>query len=128
MGLSRSGLAQLSGTELLDSLSSLVMTYPALTLAILVGLFASAVGLYALRRFKRPMGTRFLESVAGLDEVAVLLHPNPDPDAMATGVAVASLVEQAGTSRRCSTPDRSAIRRTGRFTTCSNSTSSRSTT
>jgi len=97
MGLSRSGLAQLSRSELVDSLISLVMAYPAVALALLVGAFASVVGVYALRRFKRPMGTRFLEAVAGLDEVAVLLHPNPDPDAMATGVAVATLAEQAGT-------------------------------
>ncbi|WP_336021961.1 DHH family phosphoesterase [Halobellus salinisoli] len=96
MGLSRSGLAQVSGPELVDSISSLILAHPALALALVVGLFASAVGLYAIRRFKRPMGTRFLEAVAGLDEIAVLLHPNPDPDAMATGVALASLAEQAG--------------------------------
>ncbi|WP_144901918.1 DHH family phosphoesterase [Halobellus captivus] len=98
MGLSRSGFGQVSGQELFDSVFSLIRAYPALTLATLVGLFAILVGLYAFQRYNRPMGARFLEAVAGLDEVAVLLHPNPDPDAMATGVAVAALAEQAGAS------------------------------
>ncbi|SEG26960.1 nanoRNase/pAp phosphatase, hydrolyzes c-di-AMP and oligoRNAs [Halobellus limi] len=97
MGSARSGVAQSLPPELLDRLRSLVMAYPAVAATIVVALLATAIGLYVLRRFERPMGTRFLENLKELDEVAVLLHPNPDPDAMATGIGVASLARQVGT-------------------------------
>jgi nanoRNase/pAp phosphatase (c-di-AMP/oligoRNAs hydrolase) len=88
------------GSELLARAQSLLLEYPAVAAMILVGLFAAAVGIYALRRFQRPTGTRFRDRLAELDEVAVLLHPNPDPDAMATGIGVASLAEQVDTDAR----------------------------
>ena len=97
MGSARAGVAQSLPTELLDRFRSLVMAYPAVAATIVVALLATAIGVYALYRFERPMGTRFLERLSELDEVAVLLHPNPDPDAMATGIGVASLAEQVGT-------------------------------
>ena len=97
MGSARSGVAQALPPELLDRIRSLVMAYPAVAATVVVALLATAVGLYVLHRFERPMGTRFLENLKELDEVAVLLHPNPDPDAMATGIGVASLAKQVET-------------------------------
>ena len=92
------------GPDLLDRAMSLVAAYPAVAVAFLAGLLALAVGVYAIRRFERPAGTRFLEQIADLDEVAVLLHPNPDPDAMATGIGVASLADQVDTEARVQYP------------------------
>ena len=91
------GVASNASSEFVGRARELFVAYPAVVLAVVVGLLALLVGLYAIKRFERPMGTRFLEQVSGLDEVAVLLHPNPDPDAMATGIGVASLAEQVGT-------------------------------
>jgi len=70
MGSARSGVAQSLPPELLDRLRSLVMAYPAVAATIVVALLATAIGLYVLRRFERPMGTRFLENLKELDEVA----------------------------------------------------------
>ncbi|MGQ4554765.1 DHHA1 domain-containing protein [Halobellus sp. GM3] len=92
------------GSELLDRARWFVLQYPALTVVLVVGLLALVVGYYALRHFERPMGTRFRDRIAALDEVAVLLHPNPDPDAMATGIGVASLAAQVGTDARVQYP------------------------
>ncbi|RLM59612.1 bifunctional oligoribonuclease/PAP phosphatase NrnA [Halobellus sp. Atlit-31R] len=85
------------GSALIDRARDLLVDYPAVAVAVVVGAVAVGLGLYVIRRFQRPMGTRFLEQLSSLDEVAVLLHPNPDPDAMATGIGVASLAEQVDT-------------------------------
>ena len=70
-----------SGLETLDRLLSMALANPTVVAAVVAAAIGVAAGLYALRRFTRPAGARFLESIAGLDEVAILLHPNPDPDA-----------------------------------------------
>ncbi|WP_439025554.1 DHH family phosphoesterase [Haloarchaeobius sp. DT45] len=65
------------------------------------GLFVAVLvlglgGWAGYRRFNRTPGERFLRALRYPDEVAVLLHPNPDPDAMASGMAVAQLCRHAG--------------------------------
>jgi len=52
---------------------------------------------YALLRYRRPDGVRFKKQLAERDEVAVLMHPNPDPDAMAAALGVSVLADQVGT-------------------------------
>jgi nanoRNase/pAp phosphatase (c-di-AMP/oligoRNAs hydrolase) len=69
----------------------------------LVVLFA---GWRVLRWVRRPSGVRFREALERLDEVAVLMHPNPDPDAMSSAVAVESLAEQVGTDAVVQYPGR----------------------
>ncbi len=61
--------------------------------ALLVLLLAYVV----VRRLRRKPGEQFRAVLDDLDEVVVLLHPNPDPDAMASGIAVSHLAEQIGT-------------------------------
>ena len=92
------------GSDVLGRLASMALANPEVAAAVLAGLVALVVGLYVLRRFTRPRGARFAQALAGLDEVAVLLHPNPDPDAMATGMGVASLAEQVDTDARIQYP------------------------
>ena len=80
----------------LDEAESFVRMYPELAAAVVLAAVALVGGTYALLRFKRPTGARFLETLESRDEVAVLMHPNPDPDAMSAAVGVASLAGQIG--------------------------------
>ncbi|WP_410765421.1 DHH family phosphoesterase [Haloferax sp. DFSO60] len=80
------------------AIQSFVSTYPEIVAAIIVGIVAVGLGVYAALRFKRPMGARFIDALSDVDEIAVLMHPNPDPDAMAAAIGVANLAEQVGTT------------------------------
>ncbi len=82
----------------LDEAESFVRMYPELAAAVVLAAVALVGGTYALLRFKRPTGTRFLETIESRDEVAVLMHPNPDPDAMAAAIGVACLARQVDTA------------------------------
>jgi nanoRNase/pAp phosphatase (c-di-AMP/oligoRNAs hydrolase) len=84
--------------QVVGGAESVFGTHPELVAALIVGTVALVGGLYAILRFKRPMGTRFLERLSELNEVAVLMHPNPDPDSMAAAIGVACLAEQVGTT------------------------------
>jgi nanoRNase/pAp phosphatase (c-di-AMP/oligoRNAs hydrolase) len=86
--------------QVLGDVEALFGSHPELVAALVVGGVALVGGLYVVLRFKRPMGTRFLERLSELDEVAVLMHPNPDPDAMAAAIGVACLAEQVDTDAR----------------------------
>ncbi|MDS0293554.1 DHH family phosphoesterase [Halogeometricum luteum] len=85
------GVAQVVGGA-----RSVLADHPGLVVAIVVAAVALVGGLYVTLHFKRPTGTRFLERLSELDEVAVLMHPNPDPDSMAAAIGVACLAEQVG--------------------------------
>jgi nanoRNase/pAp phosphatase (c-di-AMP/oligoRNAs hydrolase) len=86
--------------RVLGGVRSVFGSHPELVAALLVGAAALVGGLYAILWFKRPMGTQFLEQLSNLDEVVVLMHPNPDPDAMAAAVGTACLAEQVDTEVR----------------------------
>jgi len=64
---------------------------------VLVALLVLAVGGYALFRYRRPPGVRLRRLLEELDEVVVLTHPSPDPDAMASAMGVGTLAEQVDT-------------------------------
>ncbi|HKL30716.1 MAG TPA: DHH family phosphoesterase [Natrialbaceae archaeon] len=70
-------------------------------LVLAAGVVGTVVILVALgilfRRLRRPKGARFRRALERADEVAVLMHPNPDPDAMATAMAVGHLAETVDT-------------------------------
>lgn len=55
-----------------------------------------AVG-YVVRRVRRTPGDRFVDALVDRNEVTVLMHPNPDPDAIACAVAVEHLANDVGT-------------------------------
>jgi len=73
-------------------------SHPELLAALLVSLVVLVGGGYVLHQFARPSGVRFASMVAEHDEVSILTHPNPDPDAMAAAMGVASLAEQVETT------------------------------
>jgi nanoRNase/pAp phosphatase (c-di-AMP/oligoRNAs hydrolase) len=73
-------------------------SHPELLAALLITLVVLVGGGYVLHRFTRPSGVRFASMIAEHDEVSVLTHPKPDPDAMAAAMGVVSLAEQVGTA------------------------------
>ncbi|MFC6826393.1 DHH family phosphoesterase [Halopelagius fulvigenes] len=97
MGVTAASVPIQDTGRVLDGVQSVFGSHPGLVAALLVGAFALVGGLYAMLWFKRPMGTNFLEKLSGLDEVVVLMHPNPDPDAMAAAIGTACLAEQVDT-------------------------------
>ncbi len=54
-------------------------------------------GWWFIRWVRRPPGVRLRRLLGKQDEITVLMHPNPDPDAMSTAMAVARLAESAET-------------------------------
>lgn len=66
--------------------------------ATVLGLVAVAVSLWLfVDWFTRPMGERLKPVLAARDEIAILLHPNPDPDAMASAMGLAHLAAAVDT-------------------------------
>lgn len=72
--------------------------HPGPFVATLLGVVAVAVSLWLFVGWiYRPMGRRFEPVLANREEIAVLMHPNPDPDAMASAMGVAHLASSVGT-------------------------------
>jgi nanoRNase/pAp phosphatase (c-di-AMP/oligoRNAs hydrolase) len=84
------------GSGVFDDVVRMVNTNPELLAAAVVGMVVTVAATYAVFRYRRPMGVLFKSTLADCDEIAVLMHPNPDPDAMAAAVGVAALAEQVG--------------------------------
>ena len=71
---------------------------PELVGAAALGAVALLASLWLVVRWiRRPMGARLKRVLAKREEVAVLMHPNPDPDAMACAMGVAHLAAEVGT-------------------------------
>ncbi len=81
----------------LGTLEGLVRTYPELVAALLVLIGTLAIGGYVLLKSARPPGADLRRQLADLEEVSVLMHPNPDPDAMSAAIGIACLAEQVDT-------------------------------
>ncbi|WP_276252749.1 DHH family phosphoesterase [Halomontanus rarus] len=78
-----------------DSLES---ADPLVLSLVLLGVLALVIGGWWLVRWvRRPPGVRLQRVLAKRDEVAVLMHPNPDPDAMATAMGVAEIATSVET-------------------------------
>jgi nanoRNase/pAp phosphatase (c-di-AMP/oligoRNAs hydrolase) len=74
------------------------LSSPELAGAAALGAIALVASLWLVVRWlRRPMGARLKRALAEREEVAVLMHPNPDPDAMACAIGVAHLAEEVGT-------------------------------
>ncbi|MFB6122686.1 MAG: bifunctional oligoribonuclease/PAP phosphatase NrnA [Haloferacaceae archaeon] len=82
--------------EVVARIIGVVGRHPELTAAAVVSVLAVGSGGYALKRLTRPMGRRFVEAVSEREEIAVLTHPNPDPDAMAAAMGVARIADELG--------------------------------
>lgn len=77
---------------------SFAQSNPELVAAGVVGVLVFLGVVYKLLRWwLKPAGSEFMSVLRGLDSVAVLTHPNPDPDAMACAAAVSRLADHVDT-------------------------------
>jgi nanoRNase/pAp phosphatase (c-di-AMP/oligoRNAs hydrolase) len=80
-----------------DAAQSLVRSNPLLVAGATVVVALLVVLGWVVRRLLRSTGERFRRHLASVDEVAVLMHPNPDPDAMSCALAVYELASAVDT-------------------------------
>ncbi|EMA41793.1 DHH family phosphoesterase [Halobiforma nitratireducens] len=82
-----------------DAVADSLQALDPLVLSLLVLLAAGFVlgSWWAVRWFRRPPGVRLRRLLEEYDEVAVLMHPNPDPDAMGCAMAVAAIADSVST-------------------------------
>nr|WP_137284029.1 DHHA1 domain-containing protein [Halorussus salinisoli] len=74
------------------------LSSPELAGAAVLGAIALLASLWLIVRWiRRPMGARLKRALSKSDEVAVLMHPNPDPDAMACAIGIAHLASEVDT-------------------------------
>lgn len=64
---------------------------------VVVGAVVLVIAALVVRRLRRSPAERFRAVLADQDEISVLMHPNPDPDAMASALGVAHLAREVGT-------------------------------
>jgi len=84
--------------EFVQRAVTFAQSHPELLAASLVSVVVLVGGGYILHQFTRPPGVRFASMIAEHDQISILTHPTPDPDAMAAAMGVASLAEQVGTA------------------------------
>ncbi len=68
-----------------------------LSLLILLAVGIGVGGWWVIQWVRRPAGVRLQRVLGGYDEVAVLMHPNPDPDAMSSAMGVAAIADTVDT-------------------------------
>ena len=81
----------------IDQLGASVGVDPLALLALGGGVLLLAVGAAAVRRLRRPPGAKLRRLLAEHEQVTILLHPDPDADAMAAGVGVAEIANWTDT-------------------------------
>ncbi|ELY91509.1 DHH family phosphoesterase [Natrinema altunense] len=89
------GATPLVTESLADSIRSLEPLVLSLLVLAVVGLVLG--GWWVVRWFRRPPGARLRRMLAAHDEVTVLMHPNPDPDAMSCAMGVARIADSVET-------------------------------
>ncbi|WP_137289776.1 DHH family phosphoesterase [Natronorubrum halophilum] len=78
--------------DLAQSLEPLI-----LSLLVLAAVAVVLGGWWVVRWFRRPPGVRLQRLLGNYEEVAVLMHPNPDPDAMSCAMGVERIADSVGT-------------------------------
>ncbi|WP_459192663.1 DHH family phosphoesterase [Halosimplex sp. J119] len=80
-----------------DAATAVAEQDPLVLAAAVVGLLAVLVALWwGIRRLRRTPGDQFVGHLADYEDISVLMHPNPDPDAMASALAVAEFADHVG--------------------------------
>ncbi len=92
------GLAAPRLDDLVREIEAFVGANPELVVAIAIAALLVLVGAgILLRRWRRTPGERLSRILGTYDEVAILMHPNPDPDAMGAAIGVRELAQARGT-------------------------------
>ncbi|OYR58539.1 DHH family phosphoesterase [Halorubrum halodurans] len=78
----------------LSEAEAFVRENPELAVTAVLGAAVVLVSAYVFVRGRRAAGDEFRRLLAEESEIAVLMHPNPDPDAMAAAIGVSSLADQ----------------------------------
>lgn len=86
--------ASVATINVLPRIEAIIAESPGLIMLVAAALLITVGGFYTVLRLRRPSGETFRRLLADRDQVAILLHPNPDPDAMASALGVASLANQ----------------------------------
>ncbi|NLV05666.1 bifunctional oligoribonuclease/PAP phosphatase NrnA [Haloarcula rubripromontorii] len=98
------------GGRQIDAAAAFASENPLLIAGVAVVLFALlGAGIWLHRYLNRTPGERLRRTLTDYDRIAVLMHPNPDPDAMASALAVNQLI--AGTETSASLQYPGEIRR-----------------
>ena len=93
--------------EALNDVASTATSNPFLVAVGGLVVFSGALGLLVLLGWvRRTRAERLLGLFANRDAVTVLMHPNPDPDAMGCAVALARLAEHVGATATVQYPGR----------------------
>lgn len=83
---------------LVEGVESMLGVDPLVLSLVVVGVAAVAVGgWWAVRWLRRPPGVRLQQVLSKQSAVTVLMHPNPDPDAMACAMGIAEIARGVGT-------------------------------
>lgn len=85
---------------------ALFITSELAAVALVAGLAILAILVWIILRIRRTPADSFVETISPHDELDILLHPNPDPDAMASGFAVSTIAKAAGIQPRIVYPGR----------------------
>jgi len=94
----RAAAGGVDGRAVVDAASSAAGSNPLLVAAAVVGALALLAGLgWLVRRRRRGPGARLRRAVEPYEEISVLMHPNPDPDAMSCALAVSELAGEVET-------------------------------
>lgn len=84
--------------DVIDAIAPVVPESPLAIAAVLVGSIVVLAGLRWLVGYLRSTPAEDLrDTLAGHDQLSVLMHPNPDPDAMSSALAVSELADTVDT-------------------------------
>ena len=89
--------SQVDAESEIDAVTGLVGGDPILAGFLVLAVVLAAVLLWlVVGRLRRTAGKEFVSVLEGAEDVSVLMHPNPDPDAMASALGVAQFAEAHG--------------------------------
>ena len=92
------GLLQTRLPEELSGLESTVRDHPELAAAAILILVILVIGaVLILRRLRRSPGKRLKRILEEEEEIAILMHPNPDPDAMGAAIGIQDIANSVRT-------------------------------
>jgi nanoRNase/pAp phosphatase (c-di-AMP/oligoRNAs hydrolase) len=88
-----------------ENVSTFIDNNPLLAVGALVAVFLLiALLVIVFRRFRRSKGHRLARLLKRQDSVTVLMHPNPDPDAMSAAMGVQALADSVDTEAEIQYP------------------------